>query len=194
MHLALPVRTSPIRRESGGITIHIFYAMRQLIYQQIIAGYTINAWKFRANLPTCFLGVLIQKQSPSAAVWAVAVLLLECWTEHLVLDRQATQSFEYPLSFIFGVANGVRLGSCTVQLRLHHRDERLASLMRTILVDEVVEIDEEVSDVRDLFFGLLDVRGRQQGSGRQTRKLCRFPFVTYRFRINGQQTREFVKV
>lgn len=46
--------------------------------------------------------------------------------------------------------------------------------MRAILVNEVVEIDEEVSEVRDLVFGLFNVREREQGTDKKPNKLDTF--------------------
>ena len=66
----------------------------------------------------------------------------------------APQSFEHAFCLVDDGADGGCLGAFGVQLVLHKCDELLAGLVRSVFVDNVVEVEEKCAYVLDLVVAL----------------------------------------
>lgn len=103
--------------------------------------------------------LLIYQQFPGLPIRAEwVVVVVDDIVVRLFLDRYAPQPFEHALGMVYRVTDGICLGSRPVQLRLHQGDEGLAGLVWAVLVNEVVEVDEQISDICHLVLGLLLIR------------------------------------
>lgn len=70
-------------------------------------------------------------------------------------DLDATKALEDASRLVYNAAYGGRLGALIVQLRLHQGNKLLPRLMRAVLVDNVVEVEQVGVQILD-FLGPLD--------------------------------------
>jgi hypothetical protein len=87
---------------------------------------------------------------------AIDWLLADCRCADAPIWRKidASKPFEYTFSFVDDGSDGGCLGALCVQLVLHQDDELLASLMWPVLVEDVVEVQEESTEVLYLLVAL----------------------------------------
>lgn len=78
-------------------------------------------------------------------------------------DSQTSQSIKDPSSLIHLRPDSHGFRSRTIKVLLHQCDGTLASLVRSILVEDVVEIDEKGAQVLDLLLGMGRILGQNTG-------------------------------